>query len=76
MSRSRAREQGEKTNQTLHPERAGIIKTFHTGETKGRGAWGARLCARICAWSRRIIRLYVDTFILNVRISDIPFLPA
>lgn len=41
MSRSRAREQGEKINQTLHSERAGIIKTFHTGETKGRGAWSA-----------------------------------
>lgn len=31
MSRSRAGEHGEKTNQTLHTERVGLIKTFHTG---------------------------------------------
>lgn len=31
MSRSRAGQHGEKTNQTLHTERVGLIKTFHTG---------------------------------------------
>lgn len=36
MSRSRAGEHGEKTNQTLHTERVGLIKTFHTGGERER----------------------------------------
>lgn len=38
MSRSRAGEHGEKTNQTLHTERVGLIKTFHTGGERERAS--------------------------------------
>lgn len=71
MSRSRAREHGEKTNQTLHTERVGLIKTFHTGETK-RETRGARVSERVCAWSwsRRVIGLqYLQTLYFKLNIS-------
>ena len=58
MSRSRAGEHGEKTNQTLHTERVGLIKTFHTGGERRRERERERererdeeqesVCVRVC----------------------------
>lgn len=55
MSRSRAGEHGEKTNQTLHTERVGLIKTFHTGGERGsfgneESVSAVRMCVRACAF--------------------------
>ena len=48
MSRSRAGEHGEKTNQTLHTERVGLIKTFHTGEREGESISVVYVCVVVC----------------------------
>ncbi len=68
MSRSRAGEHGEKTNQTLHTERVGLIKTFHTGGERERKRARERdekcvsvhVCALLCSVGVcvGVIRLY------------------